>query len=58
MTTMTSCGTQRDWVSFGTFERRGKVSPSSPSFRLFKPINSRKLSKEALFDEKPFLYEH
>src|ERR1700716_3164901 len=44
MTTRTSCSTQRDWVSFGTLERRGKVSLSSPSFQLFKPINSRKLS--------------
>src|SRR2546421_2917812 len=44
MTTRTSCRTQRDWVSFGTLERRGKVSLSSPSFQLFKPINSRKLS--------------
>jgi hypothetical protein len=57
MTTRTSCGIQRDWVSFGTLERRGKVSPSSPPCRLFKPINSRKLAKETLFDEKPFLYE-
>src|SRR2546421_2681925 len=44
MTTRTSCRTQRDWVSFGTLERRGKVALSSPSFQLFKPINSRKLS--------------
>src|SRR5437764_11939706 len=44
MTTRTSCRTQRDWVSFGTLERRGKVSLSSPSFQLFKPINPRRLS--------------
>src|SRR5437588_8670757 len=44
MTTRTSCRTPRDWLSFGTLERRGKLSLSSPSFQLFKPINSRKLS--------------
>src|SRR5262249_50281552 len=45
------------YVSFGSLESRGNVSPSSPSSRLFKPINSRNLSQDALFDENPSLCE-
>src|SRR2546429_9111808 len=42
-----------DCMSFGTPERWEILLPDPTSSWLFKPINSRFLSKDAMFDEHP-----